>query len=83
MRNYNRAYRLQASPHRTEAAVKIARQVRNNLFRPSSRARRLLAVKAAALETGYHPGCFIYTYADTAGDVAQRHIDDGSVEHLH
>ena len=51
MRNNSRDCRFQANPHSTELAVNSARHTRKKVLRPSSWARKVLAVKATALET--------------------------------
>jgi hypothetical protein len=51
MRKSRSESRLQANPHSTELAVNSVRHARKKVLRPSSRARKLLAVKATAFAT--------------------------------
>ncbi|MGY4423201.1 hypothetical protein ACVWY2_005650 [Bradyrhizobium sp. JR6.1] len=51
MRNSSSAFRLGAKPHSAELTVKMPRQIRKKVLRPSILARKPEAVRMMALDT--------------------------------
>ena len=85
MRNSSSDCRFQAKPHSTELSVnRPGRRGRTSCGRASreKRARRQ-DDRVGDQIGGHHPGRFVLADAHAAGDIGQRDIGDGGVEHLH